>query len=90
MAVDPEKLVRQIGRRVAELRRTTGLTQAQLAEQIGVSVQYISRVELGTNLTIHTLVKLANALRVQPTELFATPSSDALRVNRGRPRKRRS
>jgi transcriptional regulator with XRE-family HTH domain len=84
---DPVKTVRHVGRRVAELRRAAGITQAQLAEKMGVSIQYVSRIELGTNLTLHTLVKLANVFRVMPADLLLSPSREALVVNRGRPRK---
>ena len=85
---NPEKLILNVGQRVAELRQLADLSQEQLAESLGVSVQYLSRVELGTNLTLTTLTKLANALRVPVTDLLL-PAGPQMRVRRGRPRKNR-
>lgn len=81
-----EKLILNVGRRVAELRRATGQTQEQLAERLGVSVQYVSRIEAGTNLTLATMVSLARALKVPTIELLHPPGPEA-RSRRGRPRK---
>lgn len=83
-----EKLIANVGRRVAEIRQNSGLSQEKLAERLGLSVQYVSRVELGTNLTLATLVKLANSLRVPVTELLL-PAGPDMKVRRGRPRKLR-
>ncbi|MBF5043169.1 MULTISPECIES: helix-turn-helix transcriptional regulator [Myxococcaceae] len=75
-----------MGRRVAELRRTQGLTQAAFAEEAGVSLQYAQRVEAGEeNLTIESLVKLAHLLRVPVASLFEAPTTR--RAPPGRPRK---
>jgi transcriptional regulator with XRE-family HTH domain len=80
----PEKVVYRVGRRVAELRRGREWTQEQLAEKLGTSVQWVSRIEGGTvNLTIHTLVGLGRVLDVEITELFASPGPEPAR----RPRK---
>jgi transcriptional regulator with XRE-family HTH domain len=47
------------------------MTQAALAERAGVSVKYLQRVEWGhENLTVASLVTLANLLRVAPIDLF--------------------
>jgi transcriptional regulator with XRE-family HTH domain len=85
---NPEKLIANVGRRVAELRKSEGLTQAQLAERLGFSVQYLSRVELGTNLTLSTMAKLANAFQVTVTDLLQVPGPE-MRAKRGRPRNSR-
>ena len=49
-----------------------GYTQKQLGDRIGVSQVYISRIENGDveGLTIGKLIKLANALRIEPGELL--------------------
>jgi transcriptional regulator with XRE-family HTH domain len=84
---DPDQLVRDVGRRIGELRRTAGLTQERLAERLGVSVQWANRVEVGENLTLHSLAKLADALDVEVAELFEPPSEDPAEPRRvGRPR----
>ena len=87
----PEKVVYRVGRRIAELRRDRGWTQEALAEKLGSSVQWVSRIEGGTvNLTIHTLVGLARVLDVDMVELFAAPAPEPPRRPRkdaGQPRK---
>jgi len=85
---DPEQLTRDIGRRIAELRRARGLTQQEFAEMAGVSVQWVSRVELGQeNVTVHTLSKIANVLGARVADLFQPPGPATQEVRRGRPRK---
>ena len=87
---DPKQLVVDVGRRVAELRMNAGLTQEQLAVALRVSTRWVQRLEQrGENLTLHTLVKLANTLEVTPQSLLDEPSPEA-RAARGpgRPPKR--
>lgn len=68
---DADEVIRQIGRRIAELRKKKGLTQRQLADQLGVAVTWISHLETkGSNLEVRTVVKLAEALGVEPRELW--------------------
>lgn len=89
MAVeDAEDLARQVGRRIAELRRAKGLTQQGFGTKISASVQWISRVENGEqNLTLATMVKLARALGVRVAALFELPESNPEKTARGRPKK---
>jgi len=55
----------QIGRRVKEIRRVKGMSQAELAEQIDMSVPYISLIETATKkASLSTLILIANALGV--------------------------
>jgi transcriptional regulator with XRE-family HTH domain len=63
------------------------LTQEDFAEAMRSSVQYVSRVEHGENLTLHTLAKIASVLRVRVVDLFQPPAPAARAVRRGRPRK---
>jgi transcriptional regulator with XRE-family HTH domain len=61
---NPERVRRDIGRRVAELRVARELTQERLAEKAAVSVKYLQRVEAGReNLTIESMVRLQSAPR---------------------------
>jgi transcriptional regulator with XRE-family HTH domain len=83
---NPERVLGLIGRRVAELRAERDLTQEQLAERAEVSARYVQRVEAGTeNLTVRTLIKVSNALRVPLADLLVTPV--APRAQPGRPRR---
>jgi transcriptional regulator with XRE-family HTH domain len=60
-----------IGQRLARLRRERGLTQVELAEQIGVSQPVLSDYERGT-LRLHgqLIAQLARILRVSADELL--------------------
>lgn len=85
--LDPETVQRHVGRRIAELRGERGLTQAQAAEQLGVSTRYVQSVEGGAqNLGLESLVVFANLYRVPLAELVRRPSS--MRARRGRPSSR--
>jgi|SRR5579859_7925143 len=70
-AADADDVKRNIGRRIAELRIKLGLTQAELADRVGVSSKYLQRIEWGQeNLTVASIVGLANVLDVAPIAFF--------------------
>ena len=56
---------KHIGRRVKEIRNMKGMSQAELAEQIDMSVPYISLIETAAKkASLSTLILIANALGV--------------------------
>lgn len=57
-----------------------------MAERLEMTPRAYQFIEKGQNLTIKSLVRIANVLGVQPTELFVAPAPHVPR--RGRPRKR--
>jgi transcriptional regulator with XRE-family HTH domain len=62
---------RLVGQNVRRLRIAAGLSQAQLAERMGVDRAYVSGLELGQrNPTIVTLWHTAKALAVRPWQFF--------------------
>jgi len=64
-------LQRKLGQRIASLRKVRKLTQEQLAEAVGCSVEFISLVERGVNApSVAGLEKFAKTLRVEVRELF--------------------
>lgn len=64
-------LQKRLGQRIAELRRSRKLTQEQLAEAIGLSVEFISLVERGVNApSVANLEKFAKVLKVDVRDLF--------------------
>lgn len=70
----PEKLV--IGQRLRVLRRSLGLTQAQLAAELGVSASYITLIEADQRpASARLLMRLAEIHDIDITEL--APASDA-------------
>jgi transcriptional regulator with XRE-family HTH domain len=84
---NPESVIRNVGRRVAELRAELELTQDEFSAQVGIGLKYLQRIEAGReNLTIESLVKLANHLNTRVTALFEPARTQAGR--RGRPLRR--
>ena len=64
-------LQKKLGQRIASLRKTKKLTQEQLAEALGCSVEFISLVERGVNApSVAGLEKFAKILKVEVKELF--------------------
>jgi transcriptional regulator with XRE-family HTH domain len=64
-------LQRKLGQRIASLRKARKLTQEQLAEAIGCSVEFISLVERGVNApSVAGLEKFAQTLKTEVRELF--------------------
>ena len=64
-------LQRKLGQRIASLRKARKLTQEQLAEAIGCSVEFISLVERGVNApSVAGLEKFAKILKTEVKELF--------------------
>jgi transcriptional regulator with XRE-family HTH domain len=74
-------LAEMLGSRLREVRKQKGLRQEDL-EKYGVSYKYYQRIEGGkVNITLSTIEKIAEALQVEPTELFAFPLSNSKEVN---------
>ena len=68
-------LLRDVGRRVAELRAERGLTQEDLADRLRLSSsRYLRRIEAGEiNLTLGWLAKIANALHAPMSAFLERP-----------------
>jgi transcriptional regulator with XRE-family HTH domain len=82
----PGELIHNYGLRVAELRAAHGLTQAELAERLDVTLRYMQRVEAGQqNVTLGTQARVSQALDVPPWE-FLRPATQP-DAPTGRPRK---
>jgi transcriptional regulator with XRE-family HTH domain len=83
--IDPDRLLRDAGRRLAEFREARGLTQQALADELGVSMRYVQSVEGGgENLTLRSLAGYASVLGASIPEIFQAPTSRRRKV--GRPR----
>ena len=64
-------LQRKLGKRIGDLRRARKLTQEQLAEAVGCSVEFISLVERGVNApSVARLQAFAEALKAEVKDLF--------------------
>jgi transcriptional regulator with XRE-family HTH domain len=59
----PDDLRKVFGQNVRAARLKAGLTQTQLAEQTGLTQQYVSLVEAGhQNITLDTMAALASVI----------------------------
>lgn len=71
--MDEKQLQQRFGRLVAAHRRRVGKTQEELAADTGISVDMITRLEGGgTGVRFPNIAKIANALGVDPAELFTS------------------
>lgn len=69
--VNKQKISKQLGERLSELRVKKGLTQEHLAYDAGLNRAYIGYIERGErNPSILTMAKIAVALKVNLEELF--------------------
>ncbi|WP_042474435.1 helix-turn-helix domain-containing protein [Bacillus ndiopicus] len=66
-----------IGEMVRKIRKEKKITLKQLAEQTGVSISFLSQVELGKcNATLESLRKICDALQVSPSVFFEQATTD--------------
>ncbi len=60
-----------VGRRIRSLRKVRGLSQEKLADLVGTSPKYLSRIETGReNPTLDLFLRLAKGLKVDLYEIF--------------------
>ena len=72
--------MRQIGNKILALRKTTGLTQAELAEKAGLADRTYADIERGNvNMRIETFLKICDALGVTPDTIL-TEENTALQI----------
>ena len=71
------------GQKIRKFRKSCGLSQEQLAEEVGISTTHLSHIETGnTKLSLPVFVKIASALSVQTDELlYDTPSINSSTKN---------
>lgn len=67
-----EALLERIGAFIRERRKALGLTLAQMSERTGVSLGYLSQIELGKNsASIETLYRICLGFGIRMSELFS-------------------
>ena len=65
------QLKEKFGKRLQELRADAGMTQEQLADEVGLTVESISNIERGIHAPkFENLEKIAKALKLSIKELF--------------------
>lgn len=70
----------KVGKRIQEVRKARGLTQAELSQMLDLSTKYISNIECRFKTPkLNTFVAIANALKCDANQLL----SDVLDVTTG-------
>ncbi len=71
LRMSEEALRELLGAHIRERRKALGLTLAQMAERTGISLGYLSQIELGKNsASIETLYRICLGLGIKMPELF--------------------
>lgn len=69
-----EKLLKDFGERLRNVRNDKGISQEKLANLCGITISQVSRIERGqVNTTISTLDILAKALDIELSQLLNLP-----------------
>ncbi len=75
--MDDTILAKQVGDNLAKYRNAAGLTQAQLADMVGVTPAFISRVERGQkSMKLSTLIAVAQSLQISCDALLLEHSTE--------------
>lgn len=70
-SVQKESIDKILGEIFKEYRLKNHLTQERIAEKLGISVKYISRIENGSGgVKVETLVNYMNILGISPNVIF--------------------
>ncbi len=71
MGMKNENIAKRFGAKLAYVRKSKKVSQIKLAEIVDMNFNYIGQIERGeANVTINTMVRIANALDVDVCELF--------------------
>ncbi len=63
--------LRKIATRIKELRKSSALTQEQLAEKANIDYKFFQKIETGKrNITVNTLIRICNSLNVTLKDFF--------------------
>lgn len=85
-----EQIVADLGRRLAQLRLASNVTQAEVAERAGLGARTVARLEGGEGGTLDSLVRVMQALGLQPhlEAMLPDPEIRPIERIRGRGRER--
>ena len=68
-----------MGGRIRQLRKQYRMTQAELAEKVGISTSFMGHIERGTRIaSLETLVSLSETLEVSLDEIVTGISSSTI------------
>ena len=81
------EILKEIGERMAALRKARGLTQTDAAERAGLSRNTLYRAEQGDNPTLHTVIRLLRIYGRLPALEAFVPAPEISPMARLRDRK---
>jgi len=64
-----------IGELIREMRKASGMSQAALAEKLGVSYQQVQKYEKGGGITVSRLIQIAEAFGVPVNAFVSEPDA---------------
>lgn len=68
-----------IGNQLYTIRKSAGLTQAEVAEAAGLSDRTYADIERGSvNMRTETVLRICKALQITPNDIFTVATSDDL------------
>lgn len=70
---EPDIQLQYIGRYIHEIRISEGHTQVVAANLCGISIGCLQNIEKGNNVTIATLIKIAESYDVSISDFFYEP-----------------
>lgn len=66
-----DKIRREVGARIRSARTALKMTQAEVAERVGIDASFYGQIERGANIpSLKTLFAVAEVLRVEPSDLL--------------------
>jgi transcriptional regulator with XRE-family HTH domain len=68
--LSPQKVSKALGLKVRQIRESKGLTLERCEELGWPDWTHLQKIESGKNITVHTLVNLANLFSIHPAELL--------------------
>ena len=72
-SISKSDIDKNFGKVLRYFRKKHKLTQEELAEKLGISLKYISRIENGNNgVKTQTLIKYMNILGITPNTIYAS------------------
>lgn len=72
-----------IGTRIQKIRKSKGMTQDRLAEDVNISPKYLSSIERGReNPTLNTIIQLSDSLDVELEDFFESVKLESPEISR--------
>ncbi len=69
--MDNKAFYKNLGIKIKKVREERSLTQQQLADKAGISLNFEGKIEVAMNRpSLNTIIKIASALDVEPYELL--------------------